>query len=183
LVCFSGDKLLGGPQAGIIVGRRALVERLKRNPMKRALRLDKLAIAALAAVLPLYANPERLVETVPTLRLLARPHAEIRALAERLQPLLAERLADIATVEIVACNSEVGSGALPTEALASAGLALRPPLARRGTGTKLRCLAEAFRRLPMPVIGRQRDDALIFDLRTLEDESALLGQLDHLRLP
>jgi len=181
LVCFSGDKLLGGPQAGIIVGKRALVERLKRNPMKRAMRPGKLTIAALGAILPLYANPERLTETVPTLRLLARPEAEIRTLAERLRPQLAARLADVATVETVACRSEIGSGALPTEALASAGLALRP-LSSKRSGAALRRLSQAFRRLPVPVLGRQRDEALIFDLRALEDETALLGQLDRLTL-
>jgi L-seryl-tRNA(Ser) seleniumtransferase len=178
LVAFSGDKLLGGPQAGIVVGRREAVERLKRNPLKRALRVDKLTIAALGAILPLYAEPERLAETVPTLRLLARPEAEIRAAAERLKPEVARRLAGLAEVSVEACTSEIGSGALPTEALASAALALRPL-----PGGSLRRLAEAFRRLPVPVIGRQHDGALVFDLRCLDDEAALLDGLDRLARP
>jgi L-seryl-tRNA(Ser) seleniumtransferase len=178
LVAFSGDKLLGGPQAGIVVGRRETVERLKRNPLKRALRVDKLTIAALGAILPLYAEPERLAETVPTLRLLARPEAEIRAAAERLKPEVARRLAGLAEVSVEACTSEIGSGALPTEALASAALALRPL-----PGGSLRRLAEAFRRLPVPVIGRQHDGALVFDLRCLDDEAALLDGLDRLARP
>ncbi|HEY5896056.1 MAG TPA: L-seryl-tRNA(Sec) selenium transferase [Burkholderiales bacterium] len=169
VVTFSGDKLLGGPQAGIIVGRAALIDRIRRNPLKRALRIDKMTLAALAALLRLYADPERVVERVPTLRLLARPVDEIRAQAERLKPSLQERLRE--TVEVVACESQVGSGAAPAQRIASAGLAIRPGSAR---------LAARLRALPVPVIGRIQEGALILDLRCLEDEAGFATQLSKL---
>jgi L-seryl-tRNA(Ser) seleniumtransferase len=168
LVTFSGDKLLGGPQAGIIVGRSALVKKLRRNPMKRALRLDKVTLAALAAVLRLYLDPDRLPTRLPALRMLARSQREIRSVAERLKPELARRLPG---VEVVDCDSEIGSGALPTQRLPSAGLAIRP-----GNAT----LAARFRALPVPVIGRLQDGAFILDLRCLEDEASFLSQLERL---
>jgi len=181
IVTFSGDKLLGGPQAGLIVGRKNFIAAIKRNPLKRALRVDKMTIAALAAVLRLYADPDRLVERLPALRALARPKAEIRAMAERLRPLVAERL-PAASVDIVDCDSQIGSGALPTQRIASAGLALRPS-GRRGSGTALAALAVSFRRLKIPVIGRIQDGALVLDLRCLEDTAAFSAQLAGLALP
>jgi L-seryl-tRNA(Ser) seleniumtransferase len=168
LVTFSGDKLLGGPQAGIIAGRADLMAKIRRNPMKRALRVDKLTIAALAAVLRLYSDPDRLAERLPTLRVLARPVEEIRVMAERLcQKMQATRF----TVEVIDCESQIGSGAAPTRRIASAGLAIRPGNART---------AAAFRKLPIPVIGRIQDGAFILDLRCLEDEEVFTSQLDKL---
>ncbi len=181
LVTFSGDKLLGGPQAGIVVGRADLVARLKRNPLKRALRCDKMTIAALAATLALYDDPDRLAERLPTLRLLARARRDVRALAERLAGPLAQRLGGIATVEAIDCDSQIGSGALPTQRIASAGLALCPT-AKRGAGMALARLAAALRALPVPVIGRIHEGALILDLRCLEDEAGFTAQLDRLDL-
>jgi L-seryl-tRNA(Ser) seleniumtransferase len=169
IVTASGDKLLGGPQAGLIVGRRELIERIRKNPLKRALRVDKMTIAALAALLRLYRDPERVAARVPTLRLLARPLAEIRAQAARLQPLVQARVKH--TVEVIDCESEVGSGAAPTQRIPSAGLAIRPGSAK---------LAAAFRALPTPVIGRLQDGAFILDLRTLENEAAFAAQLEKL---
>ncbi|MGE4218250.1 MAG: L-seryl-tRNA(Sec) selenium transferase [Alphaproteobacteria bacterium] len=177
LVSFSGDKLLGGPQAGIIVGRRDLVERVKRNPMKRAMRLDKVTLAALAAVLRLYADPERLAERVPAIRMLARPEGDIRALAERLAPMVAAKLGGIA-VAAEPCRSQIGSGALPLDQLPSWALAVRP--GGRRPGATLNRIAAAFRALPVPVVGRIHDDAFLLDLRCLEDESGFLAQLDRL---
>jgi L-seryl-tRNA(Ser) seleniumtransferase len=179
LVTFSGDKLLGGPQAGFIVGRKALLEKTNRNPMKRALRLDKMRIAILEATLRLYRDPDRLAARLPTLRLLARPKAEIVALAERLLPAVASTLGDAFTVAQTDCVSQIGSGALPTETVPSAGLAIRPAAARGG-GTALSRLAAALRQLPMPVIGRIEDHALIFDLRCLEDGDKFLANLAKL---
>lgn len=171
LVTFSGDKLLGGPQAGIIVGRADLLARIRRNPLRRALRVDKLTLAALGAVLRLYLDPDRLAERVPALRQLARPADEIRALAERLRPRVAAALAGQAAVEVIACESQIGSGALPTQRIASAGFAVRPGGDR---------IAAAFRRLPVPVIGRVHQGAFILDLRCLEDEHGFAAQLERL---
>ncbi|MBT7758080.1 MAG: L-seryl-tRNA(Sec) selenium transferase, partial [Rhodospirillaceae bacterium] len=182
LVSFSGDKLLGGPQAGLIAGRADLIAKLKRNPMKRALRVDKVTMAALAATLRLYAHPESLQAKLPTLRLLTRPLDEIQAMAARLEPALRDALGDGAQVAIVPCSGQIGSGSLPVESLDSVALAITPDTGRRGTGGTLKRLATAFRGLPIPVLGRIGDGALHFDLRCLEDEAAWLRQLPELRV-
>ncbi|MDO5641070.1 MAG: L-seryl-tRNA(Sec) selenium transferase [Paracoccus sp. (in: a-proteobacteria)] len=176
LVTFSGDKLLGGPQAGFIVGRGDLIARINRNPMKRAMRLDKIRIAALSAVLRLYRDPDRLIERLPTLRALARPRAEIRAMAETLRDPVSRALAGLnARVDLCDCDSQVGSGALPTDTLPSAGLAIR------GEGARApQALAARLRALPMPVIGRIADGAVILDLRGLRDGAQLLASLSGL---
>ncbi len=176
LVTFSGDKLLGGPQAGIIAGRKDLIARLKRNPLKRALRVDKMTLAALAAVLHLYADPARAMQRVPTLRLLTRKPDDIEVLAQRLAPQLSAALGVRALVEVKACHSQIGSGALPVDLLPS--WALMVTLPGRG-GRALEQLARAMRALPVPVIGRIADHALLFDLRTLDDEAAFVAQLAH----
>lgn len=182
LVSFSGDKLLGGPQAGIIVGRRDLIAKLRRNPLKRALRLDKMTIAALSAVLGLYLDKDRLAERLPTLRMLSRPLAEIEAAAGRLLPEVASHLAKTATVGAEECRSQIGSGALPVDLLPSVALRIEPKIEGRGRGTALNRLAAAFRALPIPVIGRIQNDAFLLDLRCLEDEAAFLRQLRQLDL-
>jgi L-seryl-tRNA(Ser) seleniumtransferase len=179
LVTFSGDKLLGGPQAGLVVGRADLVARLAKNPLKRALRLDKIRLAALEAVLRLYADPDRLAERLPTLRLLSRPKAEIDAVAHRLLPTVREAFAGIAEVDIVETRSQIGSGALPVTLLPSAALALRPMSAKK-SGAAVEALARALRGLPIPVIGRIEAGNVMLDLRCLEDEAAFLSQLDDL---
>jgi L-seryl-tRNA(Ser) seleniumtransferase len=178
LVTFSGDKLLGGPQCGLVVGRADLVAALAKNPLKRALRLDKIRLAALEAVLRLYADPDRLAQRLPAVRLLARPRDEIRGLAQRLSPAVAASLDGIATIAIVETSSQIGSGALPVSLLPSAGLALAPT--RRG-GNAVEALAQALRSLPIPVIGHIDSDRLILDLRCLEDEAAFLTQLRELQ--
>ena len=179
LVTFSGDKLLGGPQAGIIAGRKDLIAKLAKNPLKRGLRLDKLRLAALEATLRLYRDPDSLAQRLPTLRLFTRSAAELRATAERLLPKVASRLGSDWTVETVDCASQIGSGALPLETLPSAGLAIRP--AGKATGSAIEKLAAAFRAVPVPIIGRIAQGALIFDLRCLEDEALFAAQLDVLK--
>jgi len=109
LVTFSGDKLLGGPQAGFIVGHREQVARIKSNPMRRALRIDKIRLAALEATLRLYRDPDRLAERLPTVRLLARPKKEIAALAARLLPIVAEKTGSAFTMVVVECFSQIAN--------------------------------------------------------------------------
>ena len=181
LVTFSGDKLLGGPQAGLVVGRADLIAKLKKNPLKRAMRCDKMTIAALAATLRLYSDPDRLAERLPTLRLLARPAAELQALAERLSPVFANRLGDGFMVAGALTSGQIGSGALPVESLDSFALTITPA-PKRGRGTALKRLTAALRALPVPVIGRVHEDALWLDLRCLDDEAEFVAQVSLLDL-
>lgn len=177
LVTFSGDKLLGGPQAGIIVGRRALVERLRRNPLKRALRCDKLTLAALEAVLKLYAHPERLAERLPSLRWLTREPAGILLQAQRLQPSLASWAGAAYDVSVQAVMGQIGSGAQPVEELPSHALAIAPLTAKRQRAAALKRLQTALLALPTPVIGRIHDGELLLDLRCLDEDEAFISQL------
>ena len=173
LVTFSGDKLLGGPQAGFIVGRKDLIAVINKNPMKRALRVDKIRLAALEATLKLYRDPDRLAERLPTIRLLVRPVAEIEAMARRLMPVVQGAAGETVTVSLADCASQIGSGALPMSTVPSAGLALAP----QGGGHALGHVAAALRRLPFPVIGRIEDGALLLDFRCLEDEAGFAANL------
>jgi L-seryl-tRNA(Ser) seleniumtransferase len=152
LVCFSGDKLLGGPQAGIVVGRADLVERLRRHPLQRALRADKLTLAALEGTLGLYLDPERALREVPVLRMLNEPVEAVRARAER--------LADAVGGEVEETVARVGGGALPLAELPSAACAVEESL------------AEPLRTGEPPVVGVLRDGRLLLDCRTLTDAEA-----------
>lgn len=167
LVCFSGDKLLGGPQAGLLVGRGDLIERIKANPLKRALRCGKLTLAALSATLRLYLHAADLRQSLPTLRLLTRSVAELLAMAERAQAVLADRLGADFAVAIARATSEVGSGAMPGNELPTVVLQIthREYSAER--------VAAFFRGAEPPVIGRIKDDVFQLDLRTIEDPACL----------
>jgi L-seryl-tRNA(Ser) seleniumtransferase len=181
LVTFSGDKLLGGPQCGIIAGRADLIAAIKRNPLKRALRVGKLTLAALEPVLALYRAPDLLPQRLTTLRLLTRSAAAMRALADALQPQLQQALGDSYLVAAESMFSQIGSGALPVDQLPSYGLAVRA--AQQSHGNPLGALEKRLRALPRPVIGRICNDTLWLDLRCLEDNQLGLfsEQLAQLR--
>ena len=170
LVSFSGDKLLGGPQAGLIVGHAELIKRINANPLKRALRLDKGRLAALEQVLLLYLDPERLADRLPTLRLLTRPAAEIRACAERVAAAVRAEWPGRA-VSVDACRSQIGSGALPVDLLHSFAVTVQ--------GENLELLAAGLRNLRRPVIGRLNAGRMWLDCRCLEpaDEAAFIAEL------
>ena len=176
LVTFSGDKLLGGPQAGLLVGRGELIRKLRKDPLKRALRVSKLTLAALEAVLALYRAPEFLAERLTTLRLLLRAPAHLQAQAARLRPLLQRSLGENYQVTEAPMFSQIGSGALPIDQLPSYGLAIRTVRGKRGS---LERLGAALRALPRPVISRMAEKTLWLDLRCLEasDEAAFDTQL------
>lgn len=180
VVTFSGDKLLGGPQAGLIVGSKAAVGQIRKFPMKRALRMSKLPLAALEATLMLYLRPERLTQDLPTLRLLTRPPEAIRGQAEALLAAVQAAVAPRFTVVVVALQGQIGSGSLPVERLPSAGLAIAH-VQKKGAGRALDELATALRALPQPVIGRVAEDRLLLDLRCLEDSAPFAAQLPALR--
>jgi L-seryl-tRNA(Ser) seleniumtransferase len=169
IVTFSGDKLLGGPQAGIIVGRRALIERIKRNPLKRALRCDKLTIAALSATLRIYLRSRDVGSELPTLRILGRSKSEIAAMAPRVREILVERLGADYRVEIVDATSQVGSGAMPVKELETVALRVTHP------GKSANAIASMFRRAR--IIGRIVDDSFQLDLRTVEDPALFSVEL------
>ena len=159
-----------------IVGKRTLIEAIKRNPMKRALRVDKIRLAAIEATLKLYRNPDRLAERLPTLRLLARPRSEIEDQARRLLPDVQHAVGRAFAVHVCECQSQIGSGALPLDTIASAGFSITS----KAGGTALEQLAARLRGLSRPVIGRLEDGALILDLRCLTDEAEFLSVLNAL---
>jgi len=164
LVTFSGDKLLGGPQAGLIVGRADLIGKIRKHPLKRALRVGKLTLAALEPVLLLYRSPEFLPERLTTLKLLTRTAPEMQAQALRLRPIVQSAVGDAYEVTDTPLVSQIGSGALPVDRLVSHGLAIRVIKGKRGS---LDRLESEFRGLPRPIIGRVADKTLWLDFRCL----------------
>lgn len=174
IITFSGDKLLGGPQCGIIAGRRELIELIDKNPMKRAMRLDKITLVALEAVLKLYAKPDQLKTRLPALRLLSRSPDDIHQSAGYLQSKLKTRLPAPMTCTIAPCQSQIGSGALPTKTLDSHAVNIDPG------NMSAEKLARVFRQLPTPIIGRINNNMLCFDCRALESSEEIDHCLDAL---
>ncbi len=161
VVCFSGDKLLGGPQAGIIAGRRDLLDRMKKDPLMRAFRADKMVYAALQATLEMFSDPGRLADCHAVTGMIAASAGELESRAHRLAGELAGRLGHRVDVTVEESSAEIGGGALPVQPIPSHAVALRP------VGWTNRQLAAAFRRQSPPVFGRLSGDRFLLDLRTL----------------
>jgi L-seryl-tRNA(Ser) seleniumtransferase len=164
LVCFSGDKLLGGPQAGLMVGTREAIERCRKHPLARALRIDKLSLAALEATLKLYRDPAGALRSVPVLRMLTAGEAELRARAELICDGLTDQGVD---ARVITASAKVGGGALPLLELSGPVCAVDPG------AFGLDELARRLREADPPVVGRARQGWLLLDPRTLDDEEAM----------
>jgi len=182
LVSFSGDKLLGGPQAGILAGRRDLIAKIKKNPLHRAFRLDKMTLAAFLATLKLYVTPEQLRDKIPTLYFLTRSTEDIEQVAQSLLPVFEKKLSDRFICRVTELDSQIGSGALPTKTIKSVGLSFEP---KGDAGEQaLSELASELRSAETPIIGRIAHHQYILDCRMLRSEDigifeASLNSLDH----
>lgn len=172
VVTFSGDKLLGGPQAGLIVGRASLMTQIANNPLHRALRCDKLTIAALEATLRLYRQSTHITEDVPALTLLARPLAAIEAMGTRLVPALERALGAGFRVSLESSTSEIGSGALPTDEIQTKVIVVEHDT------NSAEWVARRFREARPPIIGRIHDDRFLLDLRAIFDPADLVPNWD-----
>ncbi|HIX99202.1 L-seryl-tRNA(Sec) selenium transferase [Eubacterium sp. ER2] len=181
VVSFSGDKLLGGPQAGIIVGKKKYIDMMKKNQLTRALRIDKFTAAALELVLHEYLSEEKAVRNVPVLRMITQPAGEVKKAADSFARKL-RRLHLAAKIQVVPCQSQIGGGSLPLERLESWGVTIFP---ERVTVPELE---ERMRRLPVPIIPRVVNDTILMDMRTVTAEDAALaarelGELEELEVP
>ncbi|NNK58143.1 MAG: L-seryl-tRNA(Sec) selenium transferase [Desulfofustis sp.] len=163
VVVFSGDKLLGGPQSGIIVGKEKIISRIKKNPLNRALRIDKFTLASLESVLRDYYDPEKVMKKNQTLRMISDPPEIIKKRAQRLMRRTRRKIEDRCALSMVSTISRVGGGALPEYGLASWAVELNPG------GTTVSKLEVDFRALPVPVIGRIENERLLIDFRTVLD--------------
>jgi L-seryl-tRNA(Ser) seleniumtransferase len=164
LVTFSGDKLLGAPQAGMIVGRRDLIDRIRKNPLHRAMRIDKLTLAGLEATLRLYLEGERGWSRIPVVRMIVEPVDSVRRRARSALRRLSPEARALWRATVVPTTCQVGGGALPIEPLPSAALAFE------GTDQPAHWLEEALRRAPHAVIGRLLEGRLLLDMRTVGEE-------------
>jgi L-seryl-tRNA(Ser) seleniumtransferase len=168
VVTFSGDKVLGGPQAGLVVGKKHWISQISRNPLHRAVRCGKLTIAALEATLKLYQESGNITEDVPTLRAFVRPIAELERMAERVIPSLQRALGDGFHLTVENSTAQIGSGALPTEELPSKIIAVE----NEKIGAE--SIAARFRNSSPPILGRIRDGRFLLDLRTIFDPEDLI---------
>jgi len=168
LVTFSGDKVLGGPQAGLVVGKKTWVHQIAKNPLHRALRCGKLTIAALEATLRLYQRSANIVEEIPTLKAFTRPLKDIEDMGRRLLPALQHALGTEFRLSLENSTSQIGSGALPTEEIPTKIIAIQ----REGMSAGR--IAERFRHARPPIIGRIKGDRFLLDLRTVFDPEDLI---------
>ena len=175
VVCFSGDKLLGGPQAGIIIGRKKYIDMMKKNQLTRALRIDKFTAAALELVLQEYLSEEKAVQRLPVLHMITMPFEETEKNARTLCRML-RRVSLPAKIEPQRCESQIGGGSLPLERLPSMAAAIRPEK------ISVAELEERMRHLPVPVIPRTSNDTILLDVRTIEKHlfSTIVNQLKEL---
>jgi L-seryl-tRNA(Ser) seleniumtransferase len=172
-VTFSGDKILGGPQAGLIVGKRDLIGKMSKNPLQRALRCGKLTLAALEATLQRYRQSRNIVEEIPTLRAFTRPMQEIRAMGEMLLPKLTASLGKEFQLSLDDSTAQIGSGALPTEELPTVVVTIGHKKLSANS------IAQKFREANPPIIGRIKDDRFLLDLRTIFDPKDLIPNFTH----
>jgi len=162
IVTFSGDKLLGGPQAGIIVGKTATIEKIKKNPLNRALRIDKMTLAALESTLRLYRQPESAVELIPTLNMILMPLTQIEEKASRLLDILENLKKTELSVHLMDLTSRAGGGSLPMLKIPSKGVGVNV------TTMTVNAVERFMRNHTPPIIGRIEDDLFIMDLRTVQ---------------
>ncbi|KGQ61976.1 L-seryl-tRNA(Sec) selenium transferase [Gallibacterium anatis] len=177
LISFSGDKLLGGPQAGIIVGKKALIEQLQQHPLKRVLRCDKVILSALEATLRLYLEPENLPKSLPTLSALSKTTAELQPQAQQLLQALQTKLGDRFDLMIEACDAQIGSGAQPMTKIASLAVTLQ---AKSAKSEDLYQLITMLKTLSQPIIGRVENNKLWLDLRSVAQIETLLTTVNEL---
>lgn len=168
IVTFSGDKVLGGPQAGLIVGKKTWIGQMNQNPLKRALRCGKLTLGALEATLALYRQSGRLAEEIPTLKTFLRPLEEIERIGQEILASLGRALGEGFELKLEDSSCQIGSGALPTEEIPSKAIAIR----HRTFGPDR--IAKRFRSAQPPILGRIKDDRFLLDLRTIFDPADLI---------
>ena len=167
MVTFSGDKLLGGPQAGIVLGKRKALAQIRKNPLNRALRIDKLTLAALEATLVKYLRPEEALVDIRVLRALTEPLEAVKRRANRLATLLRRTLPQTLTVSLIKGVSMAGGGSLPTQEIPTFLIGIR------ATSLSAAALEEGLRKWKTPIIVRLADDRVLLDLRTLDAEETI----------
>ncbi len=181
LVTFSGDKLLGGPQCGVIAGKAKFINEIRRNPVKRAMRIDKVTAASMSEVLRIYmGDSEKIKQKIPTQKYLNRPTNEIKEIANYVLKEASSFFNSVASIELTECKSQVGSGALPIDSLPSYGLKITP---LAGESISIEKLNGMLRELPCPIIGRITKQSIVLDCRCLENGGKLIEQLKKLRQP
>ncbi|MSP40066.1 MAG: L-seryl-tRNA(Sec) selenium transferase [Deltaproteobacteria bacterium] len=168
IVTFSGDKILGGPQAGLMVGKKDLIGKINKNHLQRALRCGKLTLAALEATLRRYRQSPNIVEEIPTLRAFTRSVDEVRAMGQSLLPKLGTTLGKDFSLALQDSTSQIGSGAMPTEELPTVVITIE------NAKLSANAIAKKFRQADPPIIGRIQDDKFLLDLRTIFDANDLV---------